>query len=183
MSSLTGRLLVAAPSLEDPNFRRSVVLLLDHDGDGAVGVVLNRPSGTDLAEVMPQWALQVSGPAELFVGGPVGEDRAVGLAVLGDGEQPDGFQPVSGRVGLLDLDTDADDILGRVVGARVFAGYAGWGSGQLEEELAEGAWFVLDALPGDAVTDDPGALWRMVLRRQPDRLAWLAHFPDDPSQN
>jgi putative transcriptional regulator len=94
-----------------------------------------------------------------------------------------GFQPVAGTVGVLDLDADADGLLGRAAGARVFAGYAGWSPGQLEEELAEDAWIVVDATPGDAVTADPERLWADVLARQPGRVAWLARFPDDPSMN
>lgn len=181
--SHTGRLLVALPALDDPNFFRTVVLVLDHDEDGAVGVVLNRPSEVELGEVLPEWALQVSGPPQLFEGGPVGTERAVGLAVLAGAESPDGFRPVAGALGVLDLDADSESLLGRLAGARVFAGYAGWSPGQLEAEIASGAWVVVDARPDDLLTEQPGGLWRSVLKRQPGRLAWLAGYPADPEMN
>ena len=172
---------MATPALGDPNFDRTVVLLLEHTDEGAVGLVLNRPSGTDLDETGADWDgwdnLAVEPPV-VFVGGPVGRTAVICVARLGEGGA-EGFQPLLGDIGLADMarpprGTDA---------VRLFAGYAGWGGGQLESEIGEGAWFVVDALPSDALTDDPEALWAAVLRRQGGRLAMFAHCPPDASLN
>jgi len=94
-----------------------------------------------------------------------------------------GFNRVSGAVGNVDLSGDPDNLRADVMGVRVFAGYAGWAPGQLENEISSGSWFVFDALPGDAFADRPDDLWAMVLRRQGGLLAAVAHYPADPSQN
>lgn len=178
--SLQGRLLVATPDLSDPNFALTVVLLLDHSDEGAVGVVLNRPSDLEVAEALPDWAHLVGEPPVLFVGGPVRPNAVIGLAAH-DGPLPAGWQPVLPGIGVIDLGeqepVDVDATL------RVFAGYAGWSAEQLEGEIEEGAWFVVDAEPGDALTDEPESLWEDVLRRQGGRLAMFALCPADPSQN
>ncbi|MEJ5915021.1 YqgE/AlgH family protein [Pseudokineococcus sp. 1T1Z-3] len=182
--SYVGRLLVAAPSLEQEDFRRSVVLVLDHDGAGALGVVVNRPLPVRVDAVLPPWQEHVSAPARLFRGGPVGLDSALGLVVVpGDGPEPVGVRRILGAVGLVDLDADPAGVVRSASGLRIFAGYAGWSPGQLEGEVAEGAWVVVDAEPGDAVSARPQDLWADVLRRQPGRLSLLASFPDDASLN
>jgi len=185
--SLTGRLLVASPELGDPHFARTVVLLVDHDESGALGVVLNRPSTTDVSEILPDWHLYATPPQVVFQGGPVGRDSALALASRLDGkgeeDEPLGFRHVYGGIGLVDLDAPAELVAGEVTSMRVFAGYAGWGSGQLEAEIDEGSWFVVPAEPSDLADDDPERLWERVLRRQPPRLAMVATFPDDPSLN
>lgn len=178
-----GRLLVATPRLADPNFARSVVLVLDHDDDGALGVVVNRPSGLALNAVLPTWADTVVAPALLFAGGPVSTDSAlaIGLAVR---DLPDeGFKRLAGDYGLVDLDVEPWEVAAGLAGVRVFSGYAGWGGGQLEAEIDEGSWYVVDALPSDVFTGRPEALWRSVLRRQPGELSYVATFPDDPTMN
>lgn len=180
-ASLRGRLLVATPDLGDPNFDRSVVLLLEHTPEGAVGVVLNRPSETPLDEAGTEWDgwdELASDPPVVFVGGPVARTAVICLARLGEGGA-EGFQPVLGDVGIADLTRPPRGI----DAVRVFAGYAGWGDGQLESEVAAGAWFVLDAVPDDALTSDPDDLWREVLRRQGGRLSLFAACPPDPSLN
>ena len=182
--SLQGRLLVAAPGLLDANFFRSVVLVVEHNDEGAAGVVLNRPSDTDLREgPLEGWSGLAAEPQLVFVGGPVQPDGAVCLARLATGSPPLGWKPVLGGLGVLDLRTTLDDVRDGVDRLRVFAGYAGWGSGQLETELEEGSWYVVDADPEDALTSMPGGLWRFVLRRQPGKLALVANFPPDPSLN
>lgn len=185
--TLSGRLLVASPALGDPHFARTVVLLVDHDESGALGVVLNRPSTTGVSEILPDWHLYATPPQVVFQGGPVGRDSALALAarVGGRGEagEPLGFRHVHGGIGLVDLDSPAELIAGEISSMRVFAGYAGWGSDQLEAEIEEGSWFVVDADPGDLSSDDPERLWEQVLRRQAPRLAVVATFPDDPSLN
>jgi len=184
LDRLTGRLLVATPTLEDPNFRRTVVLVLDHSDDGALGIVVNRPLDVDVAAVLPAWQPYTTNPGRLFQGGPVQLDSALGLvAVPGDGREPDGVRRIIGSLGLVDLDTPPDALAGDVAGLRIFAGYAGWSSGQLEDELGEGAWYVVDSEPRDPFTDAPEGLWRAVLRRQRGDLALVSTYPDDPTMN
>ncbi|NLT55341.1 MAG: YqgE/AlgH family protein [Actinomycetales bacterium] len=181
---LVGRLLVASPVLRDPNFRRSVVILLDHGEDGALGLVVNRPLDVDVSVVLPGWQPFATSPGRLFRGGPVQLDSALGLvAVPGDGEEPVGVKRIFGSLGLVDLDAPPEVVAGGVAGLRIFAGYAGWGAGQLEEEIGEGAWYVVDAEARDAFSDEPAVLWQQVLRRQRGDLALVSTYPDDPSLN
>ncbi|WP_256103140.1 YqgE/AlgH family protein [Streptomyces sp. ODS05-4] len=218
VSSLTGRLLVATPALADPNFDRAVVLLLDHDDEGSLGVVLNRPTPVDVGDILESWAPLAGEPGVVFQGGPVALDAALALAVVpGDGPAPhagpDGSRPrtppaeaeageagdgdgtallgagplgwrrVHGAIGLVDLEAPPELLAAALGSLRIFAGYAGWGPGQLEDELSEGAWFVVDSEPGDVSSPRPEALWRDVLRRQRSELAMIATYPDDPSLN
>jgi putative transcriptional regulator len=179
-----GMLLVATPSLLDPNFADTVVLLLDVDAEGALGVVLNRPSPITVAEVLGQWGAAVDAPNVLFHGGPVGTDAALAVALLRDpADVPVGFRSVNGSLGLLDLDTPAELLTGSLAGLRIFAGYAGWAPGQLEAEVDEGSWYVVPAEAPDAFRGDTAALWRDVLRRQPGELAWHSTRPADPDLN
>ncbi|MDT0322605.1 MULTISPECIES: YqgE/AlgH family protein [unclassified Streptomyces] len=181
-SSLTGRLLVATPALSDPNFDRSVVLLLDHDREGALGVVLNRPTPVGVSEVLEPWASLAGEPGVVFQGGPVALDAALAIAVV-PGTGPLGWRRVHGSIGLVDLEAPPEVLAAEVGSLRIFAGYAGWGPGQLERELDEGAWYVVDSEPGDVSVPEPERLWRAVLRRQRGSLALLATYPDDPSLN
>lgn len=181
---LIGRLLVATPTLEDPNFRRTVVLVLDHGEDGALGIVVNRPLEMDVSAVLPAWQPYTTTPGRLFQGGPVQLDSALGLvAVPGDGMEPNGVRRIIGSLGLVDLDMPPAALAGGVAGLRIFAGYAGWSGGQLETEIGEGAWYVIEAEPRDPFTDAPQALWRQVLRRQRGDLALVSTYPDDPRMN
>lgn len=180
---LTGRLLVAAPALDDPNFERSVVLVLDHDEDGALGVVLNRASSVLLADTLASWTALAAVPSVVFGGGPVEPTAVVALGATHHPATEDAGPGVLDRVRLVDLDQDpalAGVELSRV---RVFAGYAGWGPEQLEDELLQGAWYPLEAETADVFTDDPAGLWHAVLRRQPDGLRLLATYPADPTLN
>ncbi|MDX6202175.1 MAG: putative transcriptional regulator [Frankiales bacterium] len=180
-----GRLLVATPSLHDPNFRRTVILLLDHSDEGVLGVVLNRPSDADVADALPEWASHATDPVRVFVGGPVQPAAALGLAWCPPGLPDDdggGLRVLGGALGTLDLE-EPYALPAGCRGVRIFAGYAGWGAEQLREEIAEGSWYVVDALPEDAVTPEPDSLWRRVLRRQPGPLALVASFPPDLSLN
>jgi putative transcriptional regulator len=186
-------LLVANPAMPDPNFDRTVVLLLAHQDDGALGVVLNRPSDLDVDTPLPRWERLVADPPVVFVGGPVAPGAAICLArvpapppvmpgaidIGGDG----GWVPLVGELGTLDLERDPDDLAISVDAIRVFAGYAGWGPGQLEGEIEADAWFVVPTESGDALSGDPEQLWKRVLRRQGGRLALLASYPPEPSLN
>ena len=173
MDSTRGRLLVASPLLGDPNFERTVVFMLEHSEEGAVGLVLNRPSGVEIGEPLEDWGRYASFPPVVFVGGPVSREAVISLArVGGDGDRLDGaWQPISGSVGVLDLTADADLVGPAIDDLRIFSGYAGWGPGQLEGELGEGAWFVVDADAADAFAREPDDLWRDVLLFPPD-LRW-----------
>jgi putative transcriptional regulator len=178
-----GSLLVATPALVDPNFAHTVVLLLDLD-EGALGVVLNRPSPVPVKEVLPGWDDVLVGPDVLFQGGPVATDSALAVAGLRSGDdEPVGFRRLFGQTGIVDLDAPAEILVPALVGMRVFAGYAGWGAGQLEAEIEEGSWYVLPAVPGDLFGADPEGLWARVLRRQPGELAWVSTRPLDPGMN
>ncbi|MGX2996936.1 YqgE/AlgH family protein [Streptomyces sp. JNUCC 64] len=186
VSSLTGRLLVATPALADPNFDRAVVLLLDHDEEGSLGVVLNRPTPVDVGDVLADWGALAGEPGVVFQGGPVSLDSALALAVVpgGSGETaPLGWRPVHGAIGLVDLETPPELLAAALGSLRIFAGYAGWGPGQLEAELREGAWYLVESEPGDVSSPTPERLWRAVLRRQRGELAMIATYPDDPSLN
>ncbi len=179
-----GRLLVATPSLVDPNFANAVVLLLDHDGDGSLGVVLNRPSAITVAAVLPDWAGSVDPPEVLFEGGPVSTDAALAVALVPDsGSDPIGFRRLFDRTGIIDLDTPPEVLAPAITRMRVFAGYAGWGSGQLQSEIDEGSWYVVDSTAHDIFDAAPGGLWSAVLRRQPGSLAWVSTRPADPTLN
>lgn len=179
-----GRLLVATPSLVDPNFAGSVVLLLDHDGDGSLGVVLNRPSAITVASVLSDWAASVDPPEVLFEGGPVSTDAALAVALVPDaGPDPIGFRCLFDRTGIIDLDTPPEVLAPAITRMRVFAGYSGWGAGQLQAEIDEGSWYVVDSTAHDIFDPEPGGLWSAVLRRQPGSLAWVSTRPADPTLN
>jgi putative transcriptional regulator len=138
--------------------------------------------------VLPPWATLVTGPSVVFQGGPVALDSALALARVPGEDDPLGWRALDGisavsRLGLVDLDAPPEVLAAEVTELRVFAGYAGWGAGQLRSEVEEGAWFVLPGEPHDVFIDDPEQLWRTVLRRQGGELAIVATFPDDPSLN
>lgn len=179
----TGRLLVATPMLDDPNFERVVILVLDHDDEGALGVVLNRASSITVRDTLEAWVDLAADPPVVFGGGPVEPTAVVALGRAAAGVAPDGWTPILGDVRLVDLDVDPVLAASDLRHIRLFAGYAGWAPGQLEDEIDQGAWFVVDAEPEDVFTTDPDRLWNDVLRRQPDDLALLGTYPPDPSLN
>ncbi|MGH3743572.1 MAG: YqgE/AlgH family protein [Mycobacteriales bacterium] len=191
---LTGRLLVAAPALLDPHFVRTVVLVLEHDpASGALGVVLTRPSETGVGEILPSWAPLAAEPSVVHVGGPVAPSAAIGLAALRTEARADvpagafAVLPAGDQgalvLGTVDLDGDVAALAPAVASLRVFAGYAGWGVGQLEAEVSEGGWYVVDALPLDPFATAPARLWHDVLTRQGPPLSLVTRMPLDPSQN
>lgn len=173
--SLKGSLLVAAPALLDPNFRRTVVLVAEHSEAGAMGVVLNRPSETTVSEAIPELTLLAGEGEPVFVGGPVAVHSLLALAEV---EHPDDASALV--VGAVAFVQDPAVAAGR---GRVFVGYAGWSPGQIEAELDEQSWIVVPAAPDDVFSDDPDELWSSVLRRQGGALALLSSIPPDPSQN
>ena len=182
-TSLKGKLLVATPVIGNGIFDRSVVLIIEHDEtEGAFGVVLNRPSTTEVEGALPEWSPLAASPSVVFVGGPVNPEAAICLARVSHPEA-DGWVRVVGSVGALDLSQDADLLAAVVDEVRLYAGYAGWTVGQLEDEIEAGAWFVVDSYPGDAFSPRSSRLWRLVLRRQQWPLALMSTLPEDPRRN
>lgn len=180
MTSLRGHLLIAEASLWDPNFRRSVVLVGHHDEDGAVGVILNDAAEVAVADAIPQLGSLVPPGEPLFIGGPVAPQAAV---VVADFEDPTVAQIIAlDTIGFLPPETGPEVERG-IRRARVFAGHAGWGPGQLEAEMAESSWIVEPARPDDVFTPDPSRLWADVLKRKGSRYDLLRSMPLDPTMN
>ncbi|MFI5121550.1 MAG: YqgE/AlgH family protein [Vicinamibacteria bacterium] len=178
--SLRGRLLIASPALVDPNFARSVVLITEHGPEGAMGVVLNRPSEIEVGDVAPELNVVVEGEP-VFVGGPVQPQALVVLAEFDDATAAAWI--VVADVGFVAAETEYSELSDVVRRGRVYAGYSGWGAGQLEAELTEEAWIVEPPLPAELFPDDPEALWQDVLARKGGQFALIARMPDDPSLN
>jgi len=173
--SLRGQLLVAAPVLSDPNFRRTVVLIAEHGDEGAMGLVLNRPTETSVADAVPELSAIAGDEEPIYVGGPVSTGSVLAVAELDD--PGDASELLFGAIGFV----QEPDV--QVVRGRIFLGYAGWSAGQLESELEEESWLVLPAEPDDLFCDDPDGLWSSVLRRQGGPYALLSLMPPDPSLN
>jgi putative transcriptional regulator len=180
--NLTGKLLVAVPHMFDPNFARAVVLVCDANEQGALGLIVNRPTDAEVFDYLPDWTHLVAEPAVVFEGGPVEREVAIGLATSSHDHPPIGYTPIVEGLGLLDLGSDPAAATGITL-LRVFSGYAGWEAGQLDEEIAGGGWFVLPSEPGDGFSSTPTGLWSSTLRRQGGRLALYANFPPDPHLN
>jgi len=180
MDSLRGRLLISSGSLYDPNFRHTVVLVGEHNADGALGVVLNRALNVTVEKIFPPLSALVPPGALLFQGGPVQPNSAVLLAELSDPELAD--LPVFGPVGFL-VGNVPEDIQPHILRARVFAGYSGWAPGQLEAELAEDSWILEPARVDDVFTSSPDLLWNRVLERKGPEYRQLSRLPYDPSMN
>lgn len=178
--SLGGKLLLSGGKLFDPNFRHTVTLIVQHDEDGAMGVVLNRPLEHTVADAAPPLAALVDEGAPLFSGGPVQPQMPVLLVELTDPSLADIL--VFGSVGVLTGDVDAD-VAAAMIRARVFAGYAGWGGGQLEAEMKEDSWIVEDATADDVFTPDAKTLWRRIVERKGPAYRNLARMPFDPTTN
>ena len=178
--SLRGQLLLASPALVDPNFRRTVVLVTEHNEEGAAGLVLNRPSDTAVADAVPDLLPLVAVDEKVYVGGPVQEQAVLVLAEFDDPD--DSALLVVGDVGFVPGDGDFDLLAGATRRARVFVGYAGWGPGQLEAELEESSWIVEDQA-GDLFAEPDEDLWGAVLRDKGGVYRVVALMPDDPSAN
>lgn len=179
MESLRGHLLLANGNLYDPNFRRTVVFMAEHNEEGAMGVVLNRPSEMLVVEAVPALSEVVGADEPLYIGGPVAPTDVLVMASFEDPASPD---VVADGVGFLSGEID-DGSFADVKDVRVFAGYSGWGTGQLEFEMTEDSWITEPALAGDAFTEDPDGLWSSVLRRKGGQFTLLATMPYDPQLN
>jgi putative transcriptional regulator len=181
-----GLALIAAPALQDPNFRRTVVLVIDHRAAGTLGVVLNRPSDVPVCDVLPLWGPHTTMPQALYLGGPIAQRAALCVAALPaglDAEHTEGVTRVRGSLALIDLGGDPDLMAPRLRGLRVFAGYASWDEGQLAGEIKRGEWIVVPALPDDVLAPPGADLWGRALRRQGMPLALLATYPAEPALN
>ncbi len=181
--STKGQLLVSVPDMGDDNFDRTVVFVLEHDEGGALGVVLNRPSDTAVEEHLPFLVESVATPAVFFVGGPVSVGGLLALGRVGAEMPVEHVTPVGGPVVAVDPAALVEQEVSGIDLLRLYTGYSGWGPGQLEAELAAGAWHVVDAMPDDVLCSDPDALWRSVMRRQGGRLVSESLYPDDVSAN
>lgn len=182
---LAGRLLLATPATGGA-FERAVVLVLHHDEDGAHGLVLNDPTDVPVSAVLPDWQPHVTEPGVLFRGGPVGQDTAMGLvSVPGDDVGSDllGMTLLFGGLGLVDLDAPPPVVTPEVSGLRIYVGYAGWGPGQLDGELVQGAWYVVEREPRDPFQPHTATLWRDVLVRQRSTLSLVSTYTDEPGSN
>ncbi len=178
--SLRGKLLVASPALVDPNFARTVVFIAEHNDEGAMGIVLNLPSETSVESVVPELA-EIAGGEPIYVGGPVQPEALVLLAEFSNLEAA--AWVVVADVGLASADVDLEQLAASVRRGRVYAGYSGWGAGQLEAEMEVDSWIVEPPLPKELFPEDPATLWSDVLARKGGQYALLARMPADPSVN
>jgi putative transcriptional regulator len=180
MDTLQGQLLIASPSLLDSNFRRTVVLVTEHTDEGAAGLVLNRPSPASVSELVPELEPVVEDDEQVWLGGPVQRNAVLVLGEFVDPE--DAAVPLFGALGFPSLE-EPDEVVPATTRRRVFAGYAGWGAGQLESELGREDWIIEPAQPDDAFTEAPDELWAEVLRRKGGIYELVARIPEDPSVN
>jgi len=176
---LQGKLIVSSPSLIDPNFRKTVVLIAHHDEEGALGLVLSRPSDVAAADAVPVLDGLPGAEDPVFVGGPVQPEAFMVLAEFEDVDEA--AAPIIDGLGFVPADAEPGDLA--IKRLRLFAGYSGWASGQLEDELAEDSWIVVDAAADDAFADDPDVLWRTVLQRKGGAFSLMENMPFDPGLN
>jgi len=181
MESMRGQLLVAGPALLDPNFWRTVVLIVEHTEEGALGLVLNRPSETSVGEAVPQLGELLDPMEQLFIGGPVQPSAVI---VLAEFEDPtDAALLAFDDVGVLGTGPASEELSAGVRAGRAFLGHAGWGPGQLDGELERGDWIVEPARLQDAFAEEAKGLWSRVLTRKGGSYALVARMPADPSMN
>jgi putative transcriptional regulator len=182
MDSLRGNLLIASPALVDPNFHRTVILIAEHTGEGAMGLVLNRPAETLVADVVPDLSELAEEGAPVYFGGPVASDSVIVLAEFDEPERAGVL--LDDDLGFVGSETgDMTDVAEGVRRARIYAGHAGWGPGQLEGELEEDSWIIEPPQRDELFTSDADGLWAAVLRRKGREYALLSTMPPDPSVN
>ncbi|WPF66146.1 MULTISPECIES: YqgE/AlgH family protein [unclassified Corynebacterium] len=181
-----GMLLVAAPGMESEAFARSVVLVIEHNDVLTFGVNLASRSDLAVYNVMPEWLEVVAKPQALYIGGPLQQQSVVGVGVPAQGVEADGhphLNRLATRLVMVDLGADPSTLTEDIEGMRLFAGYAEWGPGQLQEEIERGDWYVAPALPSDVVAPGRSDLWAEVMRRQPMPLPLFSTYPVDPGEN
>jgi putative transcriptional regulator len=181
MDSARGQLLIAGPTLLDPNFFRSVVLVVEHSEDGALGLVLNRPSETIVGDAVPQLDELVDTDEQLYIGGPVQPSSVIVLARFED--PSDAALLAFDDIGVLATGDSPEQQSTGLIESRAFVGHSGWGPGQLDGELERGDWILDAATREDAFTAQPQDLWQSVLTRKGGSYALVARMPPDPSVN
>ena len=174
MESLAGQLIVATPALADPNFWRTVALIVQHDADGCVGLVLNRATEEPVNNHLPAWTQHVTEPKVVNYGGPVDPEVAIALGQTTAGES-------TGVPGLSIIDLESDPAAHRG-SVRIYSGYSGWDGGQLEDEVSSGAWYIVTARPDDPF-QDLDSLWRSVLKRQLGMLSIVSTYTEETDLN
>ncbi len=180
MDSVRGQLLIAGPRLRDPNFWRTVVLVVEHSEAGALGLILNRPSESSAVDVVPELDEVLEPDVSVLIGGPVAPESVI---VLAEFEDPADAAVISfGRIGVVGVQS-SPGVQAGLRSRRAFAGHAGWGPGQLDDELERGDWILEPARSEDAFGLEPEALWSRVLARKGGSYGLLARMPDDPSLN
>ena len=181
MKSFRGKLLLATPELIVPNFFRTVILVLEHSNEGAIGVVLNRQSDLYSVDALPKWSASQDSSSLLHWGGPVQEESLLALGLYDEHAKDESDEGI-GRIKILNLNLEILDMTS-IVDARLYSGYAGWSAGQLDAEILSAGWIVADVTDTDPFSDDPEDLWSIVLARQNGFLSKLAQYPDDPRMN
>jgi len=181
VQSFRGKLLLATPELIDSNFFRSVILVLEHSNEGAIGVVLNRQSDLYSVDVLPKWGESKDSSLLLHWGGPVQEESLLALGLYDENAKDEIIEGL-GCIKVLNLNPETLDMTS-VLNARLYSGYAGWSAGQLSTEISNGGWIVAELTDTDPFVNDPGDLWSMVLARQKGFISKLAQYPDDPRMN
>jgi len=186
MTPPPGQLLISAPGMLSPEFARSVILVIEHNDMMTFGVDLTKRSEVAIFNVLPEWLPVVAKPQALYIGGPLNQQSVVGLAQTNQGVDPDKHDRLTRlapRLAHVDLRADPEEIEPLVSGMRMFAGYAEWGPGQLEEEIEAGEWFVSPALAQDVITPGPADLWSDVMKRQPMPLPLYSTYPVNVEDN
>ena len=181
MDSVRGQLLIAGPPLLDPNFWRTVLLVVEHSEEGALGLVLNRPSETTVGEAVEELSELVGEDERLFIGGPVQPSAVIVLAQFED--PGDAALMAFDDVGVLGTGSGHEQLSVEVREARAFVGHAGWGAGQLDAELERDDWILEQATLEDVFSTKPLELWSSVLTRKGGSYALVARMPADPSAN
>lgn len=181
--STAGRLLIATPVIADGTFEQSVIFMLHHDPVGALGVIINEPSGLSVAGLLPRWEDLASPPAKIFVGGPVEANGFIGVGRCRGGAPEGAVTVPDSDLATIDLDGDPALAGAGIDRLRIFRGYSGWAPHQLDSELSAGAWFTVDAMADDMWSATPETLYEQVLLRQRGELRWFANAPTDPSLN
>lgn len=180
MDSLRGQLLIAGPTLEDPNFRRTVVLICVHGEEGALGLVLNRPSELMLGDAVPELTGALGDQGRLWLGGPVAPDSVVLLAEF---VEPGESLVIAGELGLVTDGAGLDSLGERTRRMRAFVGHAGWAPGQLDAEVERDDWILAPLRAADPFDQAAETMWSGALEAMGGRFALVARMPEDPSLN
>ncbi len=178
-----GNLLIADPDLIDPNFFHAVVLILEHDEEGALGLVLNRPTCVSAAQMVPEWKSRVSNPMNIFQGGPIPSKMLIGLADVTNNTEIDTWKPILDSAGIMSVEEKPPISDPGISALRLYSGYSGWTAGQLDSEINTGSWFTVPAGPADLFESNPADLWFRLLHTYHGKWPWHARASIAPSRN